>query len=194
MKNFHINDLFLTYDYNYIINFCTFIRYLREKYDFVYSCEINLHVNQDIDELLKLLHDSGLRKIVIPVNTLDNKDIIIEGVRKFIECGIINIRIEIAQEFKFLNPLDNMELVLLSECRLDITTSFLTPYHGTPIRQYPEKFGFEAFAENLDLSNGIGIATVTCKPVSEDITEIAKQKQCFEIALNKTALLIMYIF
>jgi hypothetical protein len=123
VMSFHINDLLINHDRNYIVNFCAFISHLKEKYDFVYSCEINFPIKYDIDELLKLLHDSGLQKIVIPVNSVDYKDIVVESVRKFIEYGIVNIQIEITQVFKFINQKDIYEdfIMELIDCSNGLT-------------------------------------------------------------------------
>jgi radical SAM superfamily enzyme YgiQ (UPF0313 family) len=198
-----VDDTFTTTSKR-VADICNIFREVRHKIDFVWYCEGRVNILAKHPELIDMMYNSGLRKLQIGIESgvqriLDiyNKKITLDEIRKVVAyCTkfedlilhgniIIGNPYETDEEFKQTCEFIK-ELVLLSECRLDITTSFLAPYHGTPIRQNPEEFGFEALDENLDLSSGFGMSTVICKPVSGSITEIAKQKQYFEIELNKT--------
>lgn len=126
VKNFHIKNLFIDQDYDYIVNFSTSVSKLREKYDFFYSCNINFPEKCDIDKLFILLFNSGLQKVIISLNRVDNKETIIKSIRKLIKYGIINIHVEIPQIIDFTDQKDWYqdfieELINCSNGLVDIT-------------------------------------------------------------------------
>jgi len=129
VKSFHINDLFIDFDYYYIIDFCLSVNRLREKYDFFYSSEINFPIKNKIDILLiKSLYDSGLQRIVISIIDIDNneKDTIIEKVKELIINDIVNIKFEITQKPDLINQIDIyqnfiMDLINCSNGLIDFT-------------------------------------------------------------------------
>lgn len=187
-----------------VIDICNIFNEVRSNIDFVWYCEGRVNILAKHPELIDVMYNSGLRKLQIGIESgvqriLDiyNKRITLEEIEKVVAyCTkyddlllhgniIIGNPYETDQEFKQTCEFIK-HLVTLSKGNIDITNSFLTPYNGTPIRQNPEKFGFEKFDENLDLSSGFGMTTVLCKSISSDTVEIYKQKQYFEGELKKT--------
>ena len=203
------NDLYIVDDTftttpKRVTDVCNIFSDIRKGFDFVWYCEGRVNVLAKHPELIDMMYNAGLRKLQIGIESgvqriLDvyNKNITLEQIRKVVDyCSkfedlvmhgniIIGNPFETEEEFKSTVEFVK-ELLLISKCKLDISSSYLTPYKGTPIRMYPEKFGFEPFNETLDLSSGFGMSSVTCKPKDRDVNEIHRQKHLFEIEINKT--------
>ena len=73
--------------------------------------------------ILKPLYDSGLQKVIIPINSIDVKDMIIEHVKMFIKYDIVNIQIDIRQNFESINQMDIYQdfIIELIECSNGLT-------------------------------------------------------------------------
>lgn len=198
-----VDDTFTT-THKRVADVCNIFVDVRKDFDFVWYCEGRVNVLAKYPELIDIMYNAGLRKLQIGIESgvqrvLDvyNKKITLEQIRKVVDyCTkfedlimhgniIIGNPFETQEEFKETVEFVK-ELIILSKCKLDISTSFLTPYKGTPIRMHPEKFGFDSYDENLDLSSEYSMPSVICKPEGCDISEIYRQRQLFEYEINKT--------
>jgi radical SAM superfamily enzyme YgiQ (UPF0313 family) len=187
-----------------VIDICNIFNNVRNKIKFIWYCEGRVNVLAKHPELIDIMYNSGLRKLQIGIESgvqriLDiyNKRITIDEIKKVVAYCSKYEDLSIHGNIIIGNPFETddefqqtcefvKELVILSKCNLNITTSFLTPYHGTPIRKNPEKFGFESFNDNLDLSRGFGGSSVICKPKDKSLNYIYSQRHSLEIQVNKS--------
>ena len=71
-------------------------------------------------------------------------------------------------------------MFVASGCKLHITSSYLTPYHGTPIRIDPNRFGIDIVVEDFELSTASGMDDITCKPKGLSVENVMGLKRYVE--------------
>jgi hypothetical protein len=156
VKCFHITDL-LNFDYSKIKAICSIINELKKEFDFFYSCEINVLLNLDyeLNKVLNLLYNSGVRKIIIPVIDLKNKDLIIEYVCKVITNNIVYLQIEINESKHLINDgyLYHNFIMDLIHCTNGLIN--ITFKKSTFNTLYKSILNFNDLKNNIDISNWI---------------------------------------
>ena len=151
-----------------VVSMCEMLTDLRKSYDFIWYAEGRVNVLAKHIELIKIMVDAGMWRLQVGIESgsqkiLDaqNKQITKEQIKKvFEEAGKIdnltivgNLIIGLPGETKdtILETTNfTKELYLLANFRADITTTFLTPFVGTPININPQKYGLKILDEDFE--------------------------------------------
>lgn len=173
---------------------CEVFSSLREKYKFVWFAEGRVDIISKNLELIRIMYNAGLRRLQIGIESgnqkvLDvyNKLITVEEIVKVLEEVAKYPDLEVVGNVIVGNPFETIEefkrgvqnlkkMFFASGCKLRITSSFLTPYHGTPIRNNPEKFGIDFIVNDFEFSEIPCMDGISCKPKHLSIKEVAELK------------------
>ena len=177
---------------------CAVFNEIRERYYFYWYAEGRVDVLSKHLELIKIMHDAGLRRLQIGIesgnqNVLNvyNKHITVEQIISVLEEVSKFPKLEVVGNVIIGNPFESVDefrmgvenlkrMFVASGCKLHITSSYLTPYHGTPIRINPNKFGIEIVVEDFELSSASGMDDITCKPKDLTVQDVMGLKRYVE--------------
>lgn len=168
---------------------CGIFKEVQKKYPFNWYCEGRVDVISRHPEILSVMYDAGLRKLQLGIESGNQKTL--DLYNKKITLQQMEIVVKEATKYQGLllhgniimgNPKETFDeykeslefikhLVALSNFNLDISKTYLTPYFGTPIRMYPEKYGVEILVEDFEFTR-FGMNEVVCKPDSLSIDEL----------------------
>jgi radical SAM superfamily enzyme YgiQ (UPF0313 family) len=169
------------------------LKQMRQTHEFAWFCEGRMDVLSKNPELISIMHDAGLRKIQLGIESGNQK--VLDIYNKNITLEQMRIVVKEASKFQDLllhgnillgNPKETFtefveslnfikELLKLSDFRLSISSSFLTPFYGTPIRNNPEKYDIELLFNDFEFSR-FGFADITSMPKSLSLDELNKIK------------------
>lgn len=144
---------------------CNIFIEIQKEYPFVWFCEGRVDTISKHPEMLSIMYNAGLKKLQIGIEsgnqkTLDmyNKGITLEQMETVIKEATKYEDLILAGNIILGNPHETLSefkkglefikhLILLSNFKLDISTAYLAPFYGTPIREEQEKFGLEIIPE-----------------------------------------------
>ncbi|MDO5341765.1 MAG: radical SAM protein [Bacteroidia bacterium] len=189
-----IADDTFTSSFKRVNDLCEVFKNLQKKYFFTWYAEGRVDVLSKHPELIGIMYDAGLRRLQIGIESgnqkvLDaySKLITVEQIMTVLEeaakypklevCGnvIVGNPFETSEDFK--KSVDNLKkMYIASGKKLTISSSYLTPYHGTPIRNEPERFGIEIIVDNFETSPYNGMNDITCKPINLGKQEVVDLK------------------
>ncbi len=169
---------------------CDVFKEVQKKYPFVWFCEGRVDIISKHTEILNTMYNAGLKKLQIGIEsgnqkTLDiyNKGITLEQIEIVVKESVKYKDLILAGNLILANPHESISelkqgiefiksLILESNFKLDITTSYLAPFHGTPIRKDPEKYGIDIIPE-FEFCR-IGMLDIVSKPDTLSIDELNK--------------------
>jgi anaerobic magnesium-protoporphyrin IX monomethyl ester cyclase len=147
---------------------CRVISEIRADDTFFWFAEGRVDVLADQPDLITLMRDNGLKKLQIGVESGNqdvinryNKRIVLEQVESVVEtCG--RQKVFMFTNFILGGPGENagtlqdtldfaLKLIEISDCRIDISSAFLVPFAGTPIRTSPEKYSLKILEDPFEL-------------------------------------------
>jgi radical SAM superfamily enzyme YgiQ (UPF0313 family) len=172
---------------------CSMIKEVRQKYRFVWFCEGRIDALSKNPELLSVMYEAGLRKIQLGVESgnqkvLDiyNKNITLEQTKKVINETAKYERLLVHGNILLGNPEETFnefkdslnfikDLIKLSDFKLNISNAYVTPFHGTPLRNNPEKYNIEILIDDFEFVR-FGMNDIVCRPKSLSLDELIALK------------------
>jgi radical SAM superfamily enzyme YgiQ (UPF0313 family) len=148
-----------------VIELCDIFIEIQKEYPFVWFCEGRVDIISKYPEMIAIMYNAGLKKLQIGIEsgnqkTLDiyNKGITLKQMEAVVKEAVKYKDLIMAGNIILGNPHESLSefkkglefikhLILLSNFKLDIATSYLAPFHGTPIRENPEKFGINIISD-----------------------------------------------
>lgn len=180
---------------------CSVFKEIQQEHPFVWFCEGRVDVISKHLNIINTMYNAGLKKLQIGIEsgsqdvldiynkgiTLKQLEIVVQESAKFEDLIVAgNLILGNPHETlpEFIKSLEFIKhLLLLSKFKLDITTSYLTPFHGTPVRIGSEKYGIEVIPEFE--FNRIGMLDIVSKPVVLSTKEVNSLKMLTEMELGK---------
>lgn len=180
---------------------CDIFIEIQKQHPFYWFCEGRVDVISKHPEMISIMYNAGLKKLQIGIEsgnqktldmynkriTLKQMETVIKEAAKFDELILAgNIILGNPHETlsEFMEGLNFIKhLILLSNFKLDISTAYLAPFHGTPIREEKEKYGVEIIPE-FEFCR-ISMLDVVSKPNSLSHDEVNKLKVLAEFEIVK---------
>lgn len=174
---------------------------IQKVFPFIWFCEGRVDIISSHLEMINLMYHAGLRKLQIGIEsgnqrildiykkgiTLNQIEIVVKECVKYnnlILAGNLILGNPHESLFEFKEGLEFIKhLLLISNFKLDITTSYLAPFCGTPIRNEPEKFGIEIIPD-FEFCR-IGMLDIVSKPATMLKEELDSLKVLTEKELAK---------
>lgn len=198
VKLLAFGDDTFTYSKERVIEMCEMINELREIYGFSWYVEGRVNILSKYPELIKLLADSGVYRLQVGIESgsqtvldIQRKGITKEQLRHvFEEVGRLkdyNFHIvgniiwglpgqdsnAIIETIEFIK-----ELYRLSNFKAQVTSSYLAPFEGTPIRIDPHQYGLRIINENFEFECE-PMKQVVCYPDSMSFEEVCNSEYFF---------------
>lgn len=192
-----IADDTFTSSLNRVRKVCSMFKEVQKERPFTWYCEGRVDVLTKHPEIIDIMVDAGLVALQIGVESgsqevLDiyNKRITIEQIRNVILYTRKYPALRIFGNIILGNPHETKdqlmeslavidELVKLSNFKLEISTSILTPFVGTPIRSNSKEYGIEILYENFEEVR-FSFTDIVCKPETLTMTDIYSLKSIVE--------------
>jgi radical SAM superfamily enzyme YgiQ (UPF0313 family) len=210
VSNLAIADSTFTSSPQRVKEFCERIEELRKKYKFKWYAEGRANILAKNPELIDIMHNAGLWHLQIGIES--GSDEMLKKQNKRITLGDIRIVAQKVAQYNDLRLNGNImlgnsgetketfkesvefakELHQLSNFNIDLNYGYLVPYVGTPIRNYPEKYGIDILVENFENKKLSGYIYPLCKPKDLDIEELENLSASFRGEL--TSFFIQSIF
>lgn len=192
-----IADDTFTSSLNRVRKVCSMFKEVQKERPFTWYCEGRVDVLTRHPEIIDIMVDAGLVALQIGVESgsqdvLDiyNKRITIEQIRNVILYTRKYPTLRIFGNIILGNPhetkgqlMDSLavidELVKLSHFKLEISTSILTPFVGTPIRSNSKEYGIEILYDHFEEVR-FSFTDIVCKPETLTMTDIYLLKSIVE--------------
>jgi radical SAM superfamily enzyme YgiQ (UPF0313 family) len=173
-----------------VLELCNIIQEVhKEKYYFYWFAEGRVDILSKHPEMIKVMYDAGLRKLQLGIEsgrqeTLDiyNKKITLEQIERVIIETTKYKDLTIHGNIMMANPKETFSeylisvdfferLILLSNFKLDVGLSYLTPFAGTPVLLNHEKFELDMLIENFEF-NASAMEHIVCKSKKMSLSEV----------------------
>lgn len=192
-----IADDTFTSSLNRVRKVCSMFKEVQKEHPFTWYCEGRVDVLSRHPEIIDIMVDSGLVALQIGVESgrqevLDiyNKRITLEQIRTVIRYTQKYPTLRIFGNIILGNPHETKEqlieslsvideFVKLSNFKLEISTSILTPFVGTPIRSNPQTYGTEILYDHFEEIR-FSFSDIVCKPDTLSMTDIFGIKSIVE--------------
>lgn len=201
-KYVFIGDDTFTSSRKRIIEICEQLILLRKKYDFVWYAEGRVNILAENLDMIPYMIDAGLYKLQIGVESgnqeiLDfyNKKITIEQIKTVVSEFSKYDNVLLHGNFIIGNPRESkqsiaesinfaVELIRLSNFKIDISAGYLVPFEGTPLRKNPDKYEIELLHNNFEHSKNAFI-DILCKPQNISLIDLQNAFPLFEFEISK---------
>ncbi len=185
-----------------VVEICRELKKLKENKDFIWFAEGRVDILSKNLFIIPIMRDAGLYKLQIGIESgsqkiLDiyEKGITLQQIETVVsECSKID-DIIVHGNFILGNPGETKEtfnesllfakkLIALSNYKIDLSSGYLTPFVGTPIREDPGKYELEILYEDFEF-NKTAFVTPICKPKNIDLEDLEIFGIQFESEITK---------
>lgn len=181
---------------------CQIFREIQKEHPFTWYCEGRVDILSKHLEMISVMYEAGLRSLQIGIESgnpevlkIYNKRITLQQMETVIKEAAKYDDLKIYGNIILGNPQETIEqyeesltyikhLIKTSKFKLDISTSLLTPFKGTPIRENPSKYGIEILVPNFEFRR-LSLSDIVCKPNSLSNSEINSLKLLTEKSFFK---------
>lgn len=184
-----------------VIEICRELKRLKKKKNFIWFAEGRVDMLSKNLHLISIMHDAGLYKLQIGVESGSQK--ILNNYRKGITLDQIEKVVDECSKYDNLivhgniilgNPGETIQifeetlkfakkLIDISKYKIDLSSGYLVPFVGTPIRNTPEEFGLEILFENFEFET-IPFLNPICKPKDMSLDELYTLYNRFETEIS----------